>query len=764
MSKAINSLKADDVNNLQQKWAPTKVIEKVDYTLFIVSSIFSIVIIIVFYLSYRRLTHQVEKTEIAQKQAEFQQQQLFEILNSSPIAVAIVQSDTAVYTNNRALELFKLGDDTISDYNVNNIYDSPQTRENIYQALMSEGKYVDIEMGFKKSDGTLFTGLASYYLIPYNGGNATLFWAYDISEIKELTHALEHSKEVADKASQAKSDFLANMSHEIRTPMNAIIGMSHLALNEELPPLAKRYVEKVSVSANSLLNVINDILDISKIEAGKLDIDPHPFELQNLVRNVLDVTAVKLSEKSLKLYVDIGADVPRHFVGDSNRIAQILLNLTNNAAKFTEHGSITLSLKLLSTEQNSATIRFSVTDTGIGITAQQQAMLFESFQQADASTTRKYGGTGLGLSISKQLVSLMGGHIGVTSEINTGSEFYFELSIPVDPTKEDYQTWCQQISLHAERVEVWIQNSDQTSNRLISGALSQVNSEGHFFDNLTDIPVKAQGQKQLVVLLGTSVTPTQLRSAIELSKRNHWQMVVPNQDETIVNTLFKEGITNLPDPALPSEFYRALFNLDSVYQNTTDHAHLLAMHRDKMIAKSILLVEDNEINQELACGLLEEHKVNIDIAGNGRIAVNKARDNHYDLIFMDIQMPILGGLEATQQIRQFDTETPIVAMTANVMVDDLEHVKQVGMNDFLAKPIEMREFERVLLTYLAKVSPSMASHSDTVIPPESDSVIFSSEVFDPAAALLNTNNNQTLLMRILNQTLANTPQRFAAFH
>jgi PAS domain S-box-containing protein len=765
MSKAINSLEQDDIYAVQQKWAPTKVIEKVDYTLVVVSSAFSVLILAVFYFSNRRLKHQVQQTEAAQQEAELQKQQLFEVLNSSPIAVAIVQNDNAIYTNNRALELFKLNEDKVVGYDVNHIYHTKTARDDIYQALLADGHYIDKEMEFKKSDGTLFTGLASYYRLPYNGSNATLFWAYDISEIKELTDALAYSKEIADNANQAKSDFLANMSHEIRTPMNAIVGMSHLALKEDLPPLARRYVEKVSVSSDSLLHVINDILDISKIEAGKLDIDPHPFALHKVLRNILDVTNIKVNEKRLNLYVKIDSQIPRYLIGDSHRITQVLLNLTNNAAKFTESGSITINLQLIELTDQATSIRFAVKDTGIGISDEQQQSLFRSFQQADASTTRKYGGTGLGLSISKQLITLMGGSIGVVSEVDKGSEFYFELRFPIDTSKPDYVTWCQDIAKKASEFEVWVQSGDEIANSLVSHALSQIHSEAYFFEQIIDIPDRSHVNKQITVMCGETQSIEQLESALKLAQQRDWRLVVPSQNVDVINLLLSTGIANLPIPTLPSELYSALFNLSGSYQQATNLQNVLEENRSKMVGKSILLVEDNEINQELACGLLEEYHVKVDVAENGRVAVEKTNHSHYDLIFMDIQMPVLGGIEATQQIRAFDSRTPIVAMTANVMVDDLDLVKQVGMNDFLAKPIEMKEFERVLLTYLADVSlPALfdsEQSSDLEPTVQQADATAKKDIFDSELAALNTNNNQPLLIRILNQTLANTPQRLS---
>ena len=398
---------------------------------------------------------------------------------------------------------------------------------------------------------------------------------HEIEERMRTEAELAAARKVAEEATVAKSIFLANMSHEIRTPMNAIIGITHLLSQRELLDHQRDYFGKLQQAAQHLLSVINDILDFSKIESGKLDVEHRDFELRDVLANIANLIGDKARAKGLVLGFDIDAAVPTALVGDPLRLGQILINYTNNAVKFTARGEIHVRIQLLETiSDEQVVLHFAVTDTGIGITEEQEGRLFESFQQADASTTRRYGGTGLGLAISKKLAELMSGTVGFESEPGKGSTFWFTA-----------------------------------------------------------------------------------RFGTQREQRSKRQIVPPSRVRT--------GVPRLS-------------------------------------GARILLVEDNELNQDVATGLIAPTGATVDVASNGAIAVQRVREGAYDLVLMDVQMPVMDGLTATRQIRALPgaDSVPIVAMTANVMKGDRERCEAAGMNDHVGKPIDPDELFSVLLKWL----------------------------------------------------------------
>ncbi|MFA0458000.1 ATP-binding protein [Vibrio breoganii] len=767
VTKAVRSISASRKQQIINNWASSRVIEKTDYRMILLISGFSLLVLVIFFISNRRLKKQVEATTKAEQEALASRNQLFDILNTSSIAAIMVQNDRIVYSNTRALEQFKLNSNESYGTLISRVYADAEDRENVYQELQDKGKIVDREMVFQREDNSQFTALCSYYEIDYLGQPAVLFWSYDISEIKALNKELANAIVAANIANQTKSDFLANMSHEIRTPMNAIIGMSYLALEGNLNSKARNYISKVHQSAQSLLLIINDILDISKIESGKLDLEQRPFSLKDTLRDIANILSFRIAEKNVDFIYNIERSIPRMVIGDELRLSQVLINLGNNATKFTDKGEILIGLeaKPVDSREDLYRYHFYVQDTGIGIAEDKLNSLFESFQQADASTTREYGGTGLGLSISRQIIELMGGRIWVESELGIGSTFHFEVELKVATNANRLnQERLDNISDLRDK-SLWVLESSEKGELALRNALLGTDLNPRVYGDFSTLleALKDANQVQSIVYVcdvglskDASIFQSQLR---QLKEKGRVILSSANEDRT---TLARENdIETLPRPWLPFEFLAQVSGLefDDAKQSTgedIDHEALLRGTR-------VLLVEDNELNQELVLGLLEPFDLDIDVVGNGQLAVEKAKLQQYAIILMDIQMPVLGGYQATEQIRAFDKQTPIVAMTANAMVGDEEKAAAVGMDDYLAKPIEVARLMEVLVR-AAQKEQGLSDATPQIIQPQvatkesEEGILFSAE-----KGLQTCNQNRALLLNLLRKYLTNSSARIDSF-
>ncbi|MDI9246930.1 7TM diverse intracellular signaling domain-containing protein [Marinobacter sp. CHS3-4] len=593
-------------------------------------------------------------------------------------------------------------------------YANPEDRFLFERELMERRRVVEWEALFLRKDGSKFWGTSSAYLAYDAEGRPAYLEGslIDITERKEKEKA-QREREAAQASAQAKSDFLANMSHEIRTPMNAIIGFAELVQRTDLGSKQRGYVEKIEHASRTLLGIINDILDFSKIEAGKLDLERTEFNLHDVVNDLMDMLAHKTAEKNLELSVRLAKGTPTALVGDPLRLGQILVNLTNNAIKFTEEGEIQLRISQQQTLDGRGCLHFSVIDTGIGISAEQLDNLFTPFTQADGSTTRKFGGTGLGLSISKQLVELMDGEIWGESREGHGSIFQFTAWFDLQADFEDKNIYA---SKELKDLRVLLLDDRDAGQEALMEILTSFECQPTLMQPdyrlLERLRSDADAAKYDLVMIDRHLAAMRtidaaliVRQVEALAEVPLVVMTLPNEDH-LMDEATSCGFYPLVKPVTPSVILDSIQEIFGYTGPRSSRRFSVDEQPDIhqiLNGREVLLVEDTAFNQEIAREFLRQVDVNVTVAENGAEAVNFLEKQSFDAVLMDCQMPVMDGFEATRRIRQQLrlSDLPIIAMTANAMKGDREKCINAGMNDYLSKPVGQDSLYRMLADWIA---------------------------------------------------------------
>ncbi|MEN9904111.1 MAG: hypothetical protein RLZZ555_676 [Pseudomonadota bacterium] len=673
-------------------------------------------------------TAEMQAATAALREASAEQQAIFD----AAITGLLLVRNRIILRANRTLEtMFGFGPGEMTGQSVRVFYPDDASFADLVAKfnpqLQASGRFVTEHELVRKDGSRFWARLSAQSIDPEHPMDGYFGMVQDITVEHQSVEALRRAKEMAEEAARTKADFLANMSHEIRTPMNAIIGMTHLVLRTPLSPQQLDQIRKIQSSSQHLLGIINDILDFSKIEADKMSLERVEFDLEQVLHNTLDLFVEKAVDKGLELVLELAPELPTQLVGDPLRLGQVLINLANNAVKFTEQGTIRIRALLQSDQGEAVVLRFEVQDTGIGMTAEQQARLFQSFQQADNSTTRKYGGTGLGLAISKRLAELMGGEVGVDSAPGRGSTFWFSARLG----RGSGQPQRALFPIELGGLRMLVVDDNDSARAAIAGMIATMGFAVEAVESgplaLAELERAEQaGQAYDVIFLdwkmpgmdGVSVARELAR--LPLARRPLVLMVSAHDREQLLQAARGLEIgAVLEKPVTPSQLLDTIMRLLAPAA-VSSQVRIESGEAGSQALRGLraLLVEDNEINQEVGQALLEELGLAVDLAGDGEAALERLRQQRYDVVLMDMQMPVMDGLEATRRIRAMPGlgQLPIIAMTANAMAGDRERCLQAGMQDHVAKPIDPKDLETKLLRWIRPDEARQADGSGTTGP------------------------------------------------
>lgn len=664
--------------------------------------------------------HDIAQRKKAEAEIQRQKQYFESIFQNSPVAIVTLDLNGHIVACNPAFErLFGYTQSEVLGGKLDEMITSQEFRDSAFEfsRRVRQGELIHSVSKRQTRRGELIDVEIFGVPVIVNGQEVGVLNLYH--NITELVRA----RQKAEEADLAKSEFLANMSHEIRTPLNGLIGMLNLALDTPLNPEQTEYLTAALESAESLLNLISDILDLSKIEAGKMELETTDFNIRTIVENVAVNFSQRAAAKGLELVCQIDPQTPVLVRGDPNRLRQVLNNLVGNAVKFTEQGEVVISVQPIAQTGSQATISFSVRDTGIGIPLDRQARIFERFTQADMSTTRKYGGSGLGLAISTQLVELMGGKISLISEPGVGSTFSFNA---VFSRQEIPETQPHELISLSHRKHVLIADPNASSRQSLRMELEKIGfAVTECADHQAFVQIlQTAGQNRAPVHL-TMVDYRLLFEKGQPRLTEHLEPLIQNDLKIIVLTTLGTHLTQedcqkigcsatLIKPIRQQALYNALKstlagpNVDEVAEKPSSSSRPTASGLRASISRHILLVEDNPVNRKVVVNLLTKFGHTVEEAENGRVAVEKTAQKKYDLILMDIQMPEMDGYEATLRIRSREgagSHTPILAMTARALAGDVERCLASGMDAYLSKPIKPRELFNAIERWASKLVP-----------------------------------------------------------